>query len=83
MKYLGWIMILMVFVVGALLMYLQRKKSPATIVEPIVTAGPGFDIPTWRILPYDPAKIGQPPVHNVYESPARVRMKDPNRNLLF
>lgn len=79
---MGWIMILMVFVVGALLMHLQRKKPPV-IVEPIVTAGPGFDIPTWRILPYDPAKIGQPPVYNVYESPVRVRMKDPNRNLLF
>lgn len=75
-------MILMVFVVGALLMYLQRNKK-AVVVEPIVEAGPGFEIPTWRILPYDPAKIGQPPVHDVYESPARVRMHDPNRNLLF
>jgi hypothetical protein len=83
MKHLGFIMILMVFVIGFLLMYVQRRK-PAVVSIPI-EAGPGFDIPTWRILPYDPAKFGQPPVHNVYESPVRVRMPagDPNRNLLF
>lgn len=80
MKGLGIILIIGIFVAGFIALYLGNKKKPVQ-PAPAVVSEPGFEIPNWRILPYDPAKIGQSPVYDP-ASPVKVRMHDPNRNLL-
>ena len=62
MKLLGPLLILGVFLVAFLVMYMQKRK-PAPQV-PGAVGVPPRQYPSWRILPYDPYKIGQPPVYD-------------------
>jgi hypothetical protein len=63
MKQIGILLIVGVFLVGFLIMYIQKRKPTPELPPP--TGVPLMRYPDWRILPYDPYYAG-PPVYDPF-----------------